>query len=52
MSNPLNQDRILEEMGISPRWVRRDPGTAVRSANAGTAVRLPTPEVSVSSAQA
>ena len=52
MSNPLNQDRILEEMGISPRWVRRDPGTAVRSANAGTAARLPTPEVSVSSAQA
>lgn len=52
MSSTLSRDQILEEMGISPRWVRRDPATAVRSANLGTAARLPTPEVSVTSAQA
>ena len=52
MSSTLSRDQVLEEMGISPRWVRRDPATAVRSANLGTAARLPTPEVSVTSAQA
>ena len=52
MSSTLSRDQILEEMGISPRWVRRDPATAVRSANLGTAARLPTPAVSVTSALA
>ena len=36
MSPPLNRDQILEEMGLGPRWVRRDPTTACRSTNAGT----------------
>ena len=31
MRRPVNQDQMLEEMGISPRWVLRDPATALRS---------------------
>lgn len=46
MSGPLSQDQILEEMGISPRWVRRDPATAVRGAFRGTEAGLSTSEIS------
>ena len=36
MSPPLNRDQILEEMGLGPRWVLRDPATANRSVAAAS----------------
>lgn len=33
MNKPLDRDQILEEMGLPPRWVLRDPATAVRARN-------------------
>ncbi len=46
MSSTLSRDQVLEEMGISPRWVRRDPATAVRSVGDGTEARVATPQTS------
>ncbi|MFT3850087.1 MAG: uracil-DNA glycosylase family protein [Propionivibrio sp.] len=39
MNDALDRDRMLEEMGISPRWVLRDPAAVVRSADVGTGVQ-------------
>ncbi len=39
MSQPLNRDQVLEEMGLGPRWVLRDPATANRSVAAEARVR-------------
>ena len=36
MSPPLNRDQVLEEMGLGPRWVLRDPVTAKKSIAAVT----------------
>lgn len=49
MSSSLNRDEMLEEMGIAPRWVRRDPATALRSNREDPAARVLPPSVLVSS---
>lgn len=43
MSPPLSRDQILEEMGLGPRWVRRDPATASRSVAAASKAQPVTP---------
>ncbi len=45
MSPPLNRDQILEEMGLGPRWVLRDPATANRSVAAASEARPVIPSV-------
>lgn len=42
MSGSLDNDHLLEEMGLGPRWVLRDPASAVRAtADAPEAVQEP-----------
>ncbi len=41
MNRVPSHDRILDEMGLAPRWVLRDPATVVRSTGAAAEVRTP-----------
>lgn len=43
MNPPLNRDQMLEEMGLGPRWLLRDPATANRSVDATSAAQPVTP---------